>query len=59
MPRSSRVRTTSRNFGSIVRLTDPDYDRERRVAVEYDFRPQGGRLFTGDPAKRGVYAPEG
>ncbi len=58
MPRSSTVRTTRRNFGSVIRLTDPDFDRERRTSIEYDFRDKGGRVFTGDPARRGVYTPE-
>ncbi len=58
MPRSSRVRTVTRSFMSLVRLTDPNYDRDKRIATEYDFRPQGGRLLTGDPTRRGIYTPE-
>lgn len=38
----------------IIRRLDPDFDYVRRNQIEYDFGPKG-RVFRGDPAKRGAY----
>lgn len=56
--RIARVRTVRRAFGALCRLADPDFDKDRRQSVEYDFRPEGGQLFTGDPARRGTMTPD-
>lgn len=56
--RIARVRTTRRSWSAVVRLADPDYDKDKRKSVEYDFRPEGGQLFTGDPARRGTMTPD-
>lgn len=50
----ARVRTTCRTWLSQVQQADPDYSRDKRKSIEYDFRPSGGQLFTGDPSRRGT-----
>jgi hypothetical protein len=47
-----------RNISVFIRLTDPDYVRDERIAVEYDFSDLGGRIFTGPWRTRGIYTPE-
>ena len=58
MKARARVRNIARPWSALVRLVDPDYDREKRREVQYDFSDVGGRIQYGDPARTGVYAPE-
>lgn len=53
------VRTVRRAYSAVVRLSDPDYDKDKHRSLEYDFRPQGGEAFYADPYKRGAYNPDG
>lgn len=52
------VRTVRRSWQAIIRLADPDYDKDKHRVPEYDFRPEGGSLFVADPYKRGALAPD-
>jgi hypothetical protein len=52
------VRTVRRAWGAVVRLRDPDYDKDKHRVLEYDFRPEGGTAFYADPYKRGALAPD-
>lgn len=58
MPTGNTRTLPSRPFLTFVRLADPDWARDKRIVVEYDFTDVGGRIFTGNPLTRGVYAPE-
>lgn len=40
----------------LVLRKDPDFEREKRNELEYEF--SNGRQFRGDPAKRGPYAED-
>lgn len=40
---------------ALVLRKDPDFERDKRNEVEYQF--SNGRTFRADPAKRGAYAP--
>ena len=53
------VRTTrTTTLGSLIALSDPDHQRDKHNALEYDFRNGGrGRQFFGDPTRRGIYDP--
>lgn len=46
-------RTT--NLARVVRQVDPDYEKQKRIEPEYDFKSMSGRMFTGNTAKRGPY----
>lgn len=38
-----------------IRRVDPDFDKDRKTVVEYQFST---REFTANPANRGAYAEE-
>lgn len=44
------------NLARLVRAMDPDYDKDKRTEIEYDFRSESGRVFKGITARRGAYA---
>jgi hypothetical protein len=39
---------------TLVIRADPDFEKDRRVEVEYEFSK---RVFTGNPDRRGAYTP--
>lgn len=43
-------------FKTLIQRADPDYDREKRDVVEYQF--SNGRVFKHNPSTRGPYAEE-
>jgi hypothetical protein len=55
-PRAGK-RTLEIPFGTHIRRNDPDFDKDRRKEVEYEFSG-GKRTFTADRSKRGAYKPD-
>jgi hypothetical protein len=59
MPTTGTVRSITRDWASLVRLSDPDRLRQERRTIEYEFGSgKSKRVFRADPSKRGAYAPE-
>lgn len=49
------TRTTEIHWETIIRRDDPDFYRERRKEIEYEFTR---RTFFADGSTRGLYGPE-
>ncbi len=43
------------NLSRLVHALDADYERDKRLEWEFDFRGESGRIFKGNTAKRGPY----
>lgn len=50
-------RTITRAFSALVRMADPDFDRERKKELEYRFEGGTGKVreFRSDVSKRWPY----
>jgi hypothetical protein len=55
-PRAGK-RTIEIPFRYLVKKADPDFDKERRQEVEYEFGG-GRRVFKANRNKRGAYASD-
>lgn len=53
-PKPQKTTTMQVPIERLIRAVDPDHDLAKRRQVEYDFGPKG-RVFVGDPKKRGAY----
>lgn len=56
MARYHPPRKISVPFKTLVLRADPDFEKERRKAREYEF--SNGRVFEADPDHRGPYADD-
>lgn len=56
MARYYPPRSISIPFRVLVQRKDPDWERDRRNEIEFEF--SNGRVFRQNPAIRGPYEPE-
>lgn len=56
MSQPGATKSVNRTYASLVRQADPNFEADKRNQVEYEF--SNDRKFTGNPARRGAYAPE-
>lgn len=56
MARYYPPRNLNMPFKALVQRADPDFERERRRVLEYEF--SNGRTFYANPENRGAYADE-
>lgn len=56
MSSNTGTKSVERTWKSIVLEADPEFEASKKKQVEYEF--SNGRKFSGNPAKRGAYAPD-
>lgn len=53
----ANTRTYTRTLGAIIRMADPDFNRDRRKVLAYEF--SNDRNFYEDPNNSGIYSFSG